>query len=476
MIGRAIRVSIAIMTASDWDLAHANLTAEPSRWGTPVLDLGQGADRLGQPRPGPLLRRPGPPAAVALGGDHPGPGAADHRAARRHHFVVIGDTGEQDASQYVVCPSLSAAVREHRPGFVLIASDVIYPAGDVDDYRDGVYRPYRSPDPNFRVDARCSGCRATTTGTTGSPASCTTSPARSGRRRRRTRPRAGGRGPGSAGCPGSCGGAPRRPRPATTALRDADRDPGPQRADPGHGAARALLRDPHQARAGRRHRHRHRRCDGPRAVRLARAGLRAARARRSWSPGSRCWSTAGSTRCWVGAKPKDGTRRLGVGPGQPAAATATWPRSVVTCTTSSSTAAAGRRGRPGAAPGRRRRRGVRPRDPHLRQRRPRLPGAQQPDQPLLRPAGAVVPQPGRVVPPLRRAAGARGGPGAWATCCSSWPEGWPAVSARSWTRGPGLIYSRRPARWPRWSPCPAGAGARRPGPRRPAPRRSPGGW
>ena len=50
-------------------------------------------------------------------------------------------------------PSLSAAVREHDPGFVMIASDVIYPAGDVDDYVDGVYRPYRSPDPHFRVDA-----------------------------------------------------------------------------------------------------------------------------------------------------------------------------------------------------------------------------------------------------------------------------------------------------------------------------------
>ena len=43
-------------------------------------------------------------------------------------------------------------MRAHRPGFVMIASDVIYPAGDVDDYYDGVYRPYRSADPNFRVD------------------------------------------------------------------------------------------------------------------------------------------------------------------------------------------------------------------------------------------------------------------------------------------------------------------------------------
>ena len=68
-------------------------------------------------------------------------------------FIVLGDTGEQDASQFVVCPALSKAVRDHQPGFVLIMSDVIYPAGDVDDYRDGLYRPYRSEDPNFRVAA-----------------------------------------------------------------------------------------------------------------------------------------------------------------------------------------------------------------------------------------------------------------------------------------------------------------------------------
>ena len=30
-------------------------------------------------------------------------------------FMIIGDTGEQDASQYVVCPPLSDAVREHSP-------------------------------------------------------------------------------------------------------------------------------------------------------------------------------------------------------------------------------------------------------------------------------------------------------------------------------------------------------------------------
>ena len=141
------------MTTSDWDLAHANLTAEPSRWGTlswisakALIDsVNHGLDRFSDGLV-PQLRA----HWVAT---TPAP---DLRIVERPDvttFLVIGDTGEQDASQYVVCPSLSAAVREHRPGFVLIASDVIYPAGDVDDYRDGVYRPYRSDDAHFRVDA-----------------------------------------------------------------------------------------------------------------------------------------------------------------------------------------------------------------------------------------------------------------------------------------------------------------------------------
>ena len=91
-------------------------------------------------------------------------------------FMIIGDTGEQDPSQYVVCPPLSDAVREHSPGFVMIMSDVIYPAGHVDDYVDGVYRPYRGEAPHFRVEAPLPRAfPATTTGTTGWPASCSTS-------------------------------------------------------------------------------------------------------------------------------------------------------------------------------------------------------------------------------------------------------------------------------------------------------------
>lgn len=55
-------------------------------------------------------------------------------------FLVIGDTGEQDASQYAVAPALIA---HGDAAFMVICSDLIYPAGDVNDYVDGFYRPYQ---------------------------------------------------------------------------------------------------------------------------------------------------------------------------------------------------------------------------------------------------------------------------------------------------------------------------------------------
>ena len=58
---------------------------------------------------------------------------------------------------------------------------------------------------------------------------------------------------------------------------------------------------------------------------------------RSWSPASRCWSTAGSTRGGSGPRPRTGAATRS-GTWSTSRSTATWPRSVVTCTTSSSTA------------------------------------------------------------------------------------------------------------------------------------------
>jgi hypothetical protein len=57
-------------------------------------------------------------------------------------FIVIGDPGEQDASQYVLVPQLEEA--SESAGFILICSDVIYPSGDVNDYVDGFYLPYEN--------------------------------------------------------------------------------------------------------------------------------------------------------------------------------------------------------------------------------------------------------------------------------------------------------------------------------------------
>ncbi len=55
-------------------------------------------------------------------------------------FILLGDPGEQDTSQYVVVPVLRA---QSAAEFMVIVSDVIYPAGDVNDYVDGFYIPYQ---------------------------------------------------------------------------------------------------------------------------------------------------------------------------------------------------------------------------------------------------------------------------------------------------------------------------------------------
>lgn len=66
-------------------------------------------------------------------------------------FAVIGDPGEGDHSQ--IAPNMSQeAVQgamenaDHpaaNPGFIVISSDVVYPAGELMDYERTVYRPYR---------------------------------------------------------------------------------------------------------------------------------------------------------------------------------------------------------------------------------------------------------------------------------------------------------------------------------------------
>ena len=55
-------------------------------------------------------------------------------------FMVVGDPGEADASQYAVVEPLLAMAKDS--DFMVIVSDVVYPAGDVNDYVDAFYLPY----------------------------------------------------------------------------------------------------------------------------------------------------------------------------------------------------------------------------------------------------------------------------------------------------------------------------------------------
>ena len=231
-------------------------------------------------------------------------------------FIVLGDTGEQDASQFVVCPALSAAVRAHRPGFVLIMSDVIYPAGDVDDYRDGLYRPYRSDDPNFRVAAPLlalpgnhdwydglAGFMYHFCGRDRLPPEAYAPGFRPSIALRTTLPHPLDDGPVSPDQrPRSCG--PRR-HPTQA----------PSPADAGHRAARSLLRDPHRAPADRRHRHRHRRqIDQAQWDWLTMVS--AEPVPKILLTGKPLVVNATLEPCWVGSRPKRGSRSLGLAAGQ----------------------------------------------------------------------------------------------------------------------------------------------------------------
>ena len=56
-------------------------------------------------------------------------------------FLVVGDPGEGDDSQYAVVPGLLS--QAEGIDFTVICSDLIYPTGDMSDYEERFYRPYR---------------------------------------------------------------------------------------------------------------------------------------------------------------------------------------------------------------------------------------------------------------------------------------------------------------------------------------------
>ena len=64
--------------------------------------------------------------------------------------IVMGDTGEGDGSQFALVPGL---LKEGGGSdFMFILSDVIYPAGGIDDYEDKFYRPYKDyPQPIYAI-------------------------------------------------------------------------------------------------------------------------------------------------------------------------------------------------------------------------------------------------------------------------------------------------------------------------------------
>ena len=58
-------------------------------------------------------------------------------------FIVIGDTGEGDASQQVLKDSLLRAANMDDVRFVVVSSDVVYPTGAMKDYESRFWLPFK---------------------------------------------------------------------------------------------------------------------------------------------------------------------------------------------------------------------------------------------------------------------------------------------------------------------------------------------
>src|SRR5829696_4898866 len=55
-------------------------------------------------------------------------------------FIILGDTGEGDKSQYALLP----LIRALKPDFMVINGDLAYPAGSEDDFLEGFFQPYQN--------------------------------------------------------------------------------------------------------------------------------------------------------------------------------------------------------------------------------------------------------------------------------------------------------------------------------------------
>jgi hypothetical protein len=90
--------------------------------------------RLGDPTNDQRRRWVGTLAAGAL--------RIDRTDLDRPRFLVLGDTGEGDGSQWATVPLLERL--GSASDFMVIASDVIYPAGGITDYDEKFYKPYKN--------------------------------------------------------------------------------------------------------------------------------------------------------------------------------------------------------------------------------------------------------------------------------------------------------------------------------------------
>ena len=74
----------------------------------------------------------------------PGKTAIEHRGQPDVAFMLVGDPGEGDASQWATIPALEATWGG--TSFMVLMSDVIYPAGCINEYEAKFYKPYQNFD------------------------------------------------------------------------------------------------------------------------------------------------------------------------------------------------------------------------------------------------------------------------------------------------------------------------------------------
>lgn len=67
-------------------------------------------------------------------------------------FLLMGDTGEGDCSQYALVPPLTTVAARVNARFLFVCSDVIYPVGRLNDYTVRFYHPYKTlPVPIYAI-------------------------------------------------------------------------------------------------------------------------------------------------------------------------------------------------------------------------------------------------------------------------------------------------------------------------------------